>query len=67
MSKRMELVFVTRQETIFLRKEKPTIAEGVLGINFPKESSLFPREVGFPLRNNCVPKEKEFNLLEGTT
>ncbi len=65
--KGMELVLVTRQETIFLQRAKPTIAEGVLGISFPKESSLFPEEVGFSLRNNHVPKEKEFNLHQGTT
>jgi hypothetical protein len=57
----MELLLITKQETVFLLKAKPTIAKGVLGISFPKENSLFLGEVGFSSRNNHVPME-EFNL-----
>jgi hypothetical protein len=31
------------------------------------ESSLFPREVGFSLKNNHASREKEFKLPPGTT
>jgi hypothetical protein len=34
---------------------------------FPKESSLFPREVGFSPGNNHAPREKEFKLPHGAT
>jgi len=32
--------------------------------HFPKESSLYPREIGFSLKNNHGFKEKEFKLLQ---
>ncbi len=60
-------IYKNKHEMIMIAKQfKTYVFQEYLGLS-PEKKSLFLGKLPFSLKNNHVPKEKEFNFPQGVT